>query len=84
MAKAPIRPRRWPRHSAAGDSPILFPEGTRNNTDELLLPVKTGIFHLASRCPQVELVPVWMENLGRMLPKGEIVPVPLICLIAFG
>ncbi len=67
-----------------GDSLILFPEGTRNTTDELLLPVKTGIFHLASRCPQVELVPVWMENLGRLLPKGEIVPVPLICSIAFG
>jgi 1-acyl-sn-glycerol-3-phosphate acyltransferase len=68
----------------SGDSLILFPEGTRNTTDELLLPVKTGIFHLASRCPQVELVPVWMENLGRLLPKGEIVPVPLICSIAFG
>lgn len=67
-----------------GDSLILFPEGTRNTTDELLLPIKTGIFHLASRCPQVELVPVWMENLGRLLPKGEIVPVPLICSIAFG
>lgn len=68
----------------SGDSLILFPEGTRNTTDELLLPIKTGIFHLASRCPQVELVPVWMENLGRLLPKGEIVPVPLICSIAFG
>lgn len=68
----------------AGDSLILFPEGTRNTTDEQLLPIKTGIFHLASRCPQVELVPVWMENLGRLLPKGEIVPVPLICSIAFG
>ena len=67
-----------------GDSLILFPEGTRNTTDELLLPIKTGIFHLASRCPQAELVPVWMENLGRLLPKGEIVPVPLICSIAFG
>jgi len=68
----------------AGDSLILFPEGTRNTTDEQLLPIKTGIFHLASRCPQVELVPVWMENLGRLLPKGEIVPVPLIWSIAFG
>jgi 1-acyl-sn-glycerol-3-phosphate acyltransferase len=68
----------------AGDSLILFPEGTRNTGDELLLPVKTGIYHLAARCPEVELVPVWMENLGRLLPKGEIVPVPLICSIAFG
>jgi 1-acyl-sn-glycerol-3-phosphate acyltransferase len=69
---------------AGGDSLILFPEGTRNSGDELLLPIKTGIYHLAARCPQIELVPVWMENLGRLLPKGEIVPVPLICSIAFG
>lgn len=68
----------------AGDSLILFPEGTRNTTDELLLPVKSGIYHLARRCPQVELVPVWMDNLGRLLPKGEVVPVPLLCSIGFG
>lgn len=68
----------------AGDSLIIFPEGTRNTTDELLLPVKSGIFHLAQQCPQVDLVPVWMDNLGRLLPKGEIVPVPLLCSISFG
>jgi len=67
-----------------GDSLIIFPEGTRNTTDELLLPIKSGIFHLAQQCPQVDLVPVWMDNLGRLLPKGEIVPVPLLCSIAFG
>ncbi len=67
-----------------GDSLILFPEGTRNTTDELLLPIKSGIYHLAQKCPQIDLVPVWMENLGRLLPKGEIVPVPLLCSISFG
>lgn len=67
-----------------GDSLILFPEGTRNTTDELLLPIKSGIYHLAQKCPQVDLVPVWMDNLGRLLPKGEIVPVPLLCSISFG
>ena len=67
-----------------GDSLILFPEGTRNTTDELLLSFRSGIFRLAGRCPDVELVPVWMENLGRFLPKGEIVPVPLLCSINFG
>jgi 1-acyl-sn-glycerol-3-phosphate acyltransferase len=67
-----------------GDSLILFPEGTRNTTDEQLLPIKSGIYHLAQKCPQIDLVPVWMENLGRLLPKGEIVPVPLLCSISFG
>lgn len=68
----------------AGDSLIIFPEGTRNTTDDLLLPMKSGIYHLAQQCPQVDLVPVWMDNLGRLLPKGEIVPVPLLCSISFG
>ena len=68
----------------AGDSLIVFPEGTRNATDEILLPFKSGIYRVACRRPDVELVPVWMENLGRVLPKGEIVPVPLLCSVNFG
>ena len=67
-----------------GCSLIFFPEGTRNTTDEVLLPFRSGLYHVACRCPDVELVPVWMENLGRVLPKGEIVPVPLLCSINFG
>ena len=67
-----------------GNSLIVFPEGTRNTTDDLLLPLKSGLFHVACRRPDVELVPVWMENLGRVLPKGEFIPVPLLCSINFG
>jgi hypothetical protein len=29
-------------------------------------------------------VPVWLENLGRVLPKGETIPVPLLCTVNFG
>ena len=68
----------------AGSSLILFPEGTRNLTDEALLPFKTGLYHLARARPEVDLVPVWIENLNRVMPKGEIVPIPLLCRVRFG
>jgi 1-acyl-sn-glycerol-3-phosphate acyltransferase len=67
-----------------GASLILFPEGTRNTTEEQLLPFKTGLYHLAGARPQVELVPVWIENLNRVMPKGELVPIPLLCTVTFG
>lgn len=67
-----------------GDSLIVFPEGTRNMSDEPLLPFKSGLYRVACRRPDVELVPVWMENLGRVLPKGEAIPVPLLCSVNFG
>jgi len=63
---------------------ILFPEGTRNTTDEPLLPFRSGLYHLARARPDVELVPVWIENLNRVMPKGEIVPIPLLCTVTLG
>jgi 1-acyl-sn-glycerol-3-phosphate acyltransferase len=68
----------------SGDSLIVFPEGTRNTTDEPLLPFKSGLYHLTQRCPDVELIPVWIENSRRVMPKGAIVPVPLLCTLTFG
>jgi 1-acyl-sn-glycerol-3-phosphate acyltransferase len=67
-----------------GSSLILFPEGTRNQTDEPLQPFKSGLYHLAALQPDFELVPVWIANLNRVMPKGEFVPVPLICTVTFG
>jgi 1-acyl-sn-glycerol-3-phosphate acyltransferase len=69
---------------AHGDSLIVFPEGTRNTTEATLLPFKSGIYHLAARCPEVEFVPVWIENSRRVMPKGKLLPVPLLCTLAVG
>jgi len=68
----------------AGSSLIVFPEGTRKTGPERLLPFKGGLYHLARSRPDVELVPVWIENLSRVMPKGEFVPVPLLCSVTFG
>ncbi|SMO46719.1 lysophospholipid acyltransferase family protein [Paracoccus laeviglucosivorans] len=67
-----------------GASLIIFPEGTRNQTEAELLPLKSGIYHLARLRPEIELVPVWIENLNRVLPKGAFIPVPLMCRVIFG
>lgn len=66
-----------------GDSLIVFPEGTRGDGGEVG-PFKSGIYHLAAKVPGIELVPAYMENLNRILPKGEVFPVPLLGSIVFG
>jgi 1-acyl-sn-glycerol-3-phosphate acyltransferase len=66
-----------------GESLILFPEGTRGPGGEVQ-PFKSGIFHLAQARPDVELVPAWIDNAFRVMPKGMLLPVPLLCSVAFG
>lgn len=68
----------------AGESLILFPEGTRNQGDSDLQAFKSGLYHLALAHPAVPLVPAWIDNLHRVLPKGELIPVPLLCTVRFG
>ena len=66
-----------------GDSIIIFPEGTRGNA-EVPQPFKSGLYSLAQRFPQVVLVPAWIDNVQRVMPKGEVVPVPILCSVTFG
>jgi 1-acyl-sn-glycerol-3-phosphate acyltransferase len=66
-----------------GDSLILFPEGTRGD-GAIPGPFKSGLFRLAGEFPGVELVPAYLANLNRAMPKGRTIPVPLICRVGFG
>jgi 1-acyl-sn-glycerol-3-phosphate acyltransferase len=67
----------------AGDSLIMFPEGTRGNAEEPQA-FKAGLYNLAEKFPQAVLVPAWIDNIQRVMPKGEVVPVPILCSVTFG
>lgn len=67
----------------AGASLIVFPEGTRS-LDGRMQPFKAGLYHMARARPALPLVPVWVDNLNRILPKGEFLPVPLIASVSAG
>lgn len=66
-----------------GDSLIIFPEGTRRAQAEPS-DFKGGLYHLAEAFPDVRLVPVYLDTLHRSMPKGSLLPVPLICTVRFG
>ena len=66
-----------------GDSLVIFPEGTRGHTGEPA-PFKSGLYALAQAFPEVQLIPAWIDNVQRVMPKGEVVPVPILCTVVFG
>lgn len=66
-----------------GDSLVIFPEGTRSSKGEPQA-FKSGLYHLAQQFPEVRLVPAWIDNVQRVMPKGEVVPVPVLCTVTFG
>lgn len=64
-------------------SVIIFPEGGRTPGPEVG-PFKSGLYYLAKRRPDLELVPVYLDNMNRILPRGEFLPVPLLTRVVFG
>jgi 1-acyl-sn-glycerol-3-phosphate acyltransferase len=62
---------------------IVFPEGSRNPSGELR-EFKSGLYHLSKKRPDLELLPVYIDNLNRVMPKGEFLPVPLLSCISIG
>lgn len=68
---------------AAGRSILIFPEGTRGAGDAIA-PFKGGLYKLAQKFPGAELVPVHLDNLSRVMPKGSILIVPMTCTARFG
>src|SRR5204863_2912451 len=65
-----------------GHSLIIFPEGTRGGGT--ISPFRSGLYNLARRFPEAELVPVYLDNPSRVMPKGSLLIVPLICTARFG
>jgi 1-acyl-sn-glycerol-3-phosphate acyltransferase len=70
---------------AIGDkySLIVFPEGGRSAGEEMG-EFKSGLYYLGKKRPDLELVPVFIDNLNRVLPRGEVLPVPLLSCITIG
>jgi len=62
---------------------IIFPEGTRGD-GSTIAPFKSGLYRLGKARPDIELIPAYINNLNRVLPKGEFVPVPMLASVSFG
>jgi 1-acyl-sn-glycerol-3-phosphate acyltransferase len=67
-----------------GDILLLYPEGTRGAAGDDLAPLKSGVARLSAAAPDAPVIPVWIQGAGRVLAKGEHVPVPLTCCALVG
>jgi len=69
---------------AQGDIVVIFPEGTRGKASDQMAPLKSGVARLAEAFPDAPVIPAWIAGAGRVLPKGEGLPVPMNCSINVG
>lgn len=88
IARENIRPEEHPiqrmrQTLESGESLLLFPEGTRGSGSEIG-ELKSGVAYLAEQIPGLTIVPAYLENMSRALPKGEYLPVPFFCEVRFG
>ena len=71
------------REMGSTHSVIIFPEGGRR-TEDGVGEFKSGLYYMGKKRPDLELVPVHIDNMNRILPRGEFLPVPLLSCITFG
>lgn len=69
---------------ADGEIIIVFPEGTRGDASDEIARLKSGVARLAEAFPEAPVTPVWIQGAGRVLPKGEAIPVPMNCAVLIG
>jgi 1-acyl-sn-glycerol-3-phosphate acyltransferase len=62
---------------------ILFPEGGRSQ-DGTFGEFKSGLYYLCRRRPDLELIPIYLNNLNSILPRGKTLPVPMLSRVIFG
>ena len=83
VVRAPASIQRMANALGDRNALIVFPEGTRGTNGEVGA-FKSGLYHLSQSRPDAELIPVYLENLNRILPKGEVLPVPMLSRVVFG
>jgi len=71
------------RESGHRDSLSVFPEGGRRSGREVG-EFKSGLYYLCKKRPDLECIPVYLDNMNRILPRGQFLPVPLLSRITFG
>ena len=62
---------------------ILFPEGSRGVAGKMSN-FKKGLGYLVQKNPKISVIPVYLENIYKTLPKGKRLILPYNCSIKFG